>query len=124
MTTPTPEAIEAAAEAFAIAEGKIAFSRLSKADQKYYRELMTAALSAAALVSQGQATADELQAAYEAGFELAETETAKAKAEALREAAGVILGPSEFLMEAATCRMIAQDLYARAEALESEATSV
>ena len=46
--TAHPKVVEAAARAFTIAEGKISFDRLSKADQKYCRELMTAALDAAA----------------------------------------------------------------------------
>ena len=46
---------------------------------------------------------------------------AQAKAEALREAADVVLGPSEYLMDAATCRMIAQDLRARAATMEGNA---
>ena len=62
----TPEAIEAAADALAKAEGRGSLSRLSKADQKYYRELMTAALTAAAPLMEAQAKAEALREAADA----------------------------------------------------------
>lgn len=60
MTASTPEAIDAAADALVKAEGRIALSRLSKADQKYYRELMAAALAAAYPLMEARAKAEAL----------------------------------------------------------------
>lgn len=44
----------------------------------------------------------------------------KAAAEALREAAGRVMGPSDVLMDGATCRWIAMELRERAAHLEAE----